>query len=85
MLQAKAIIVDDTVALFGSANFDLRSLFVNFELGVLAHTPADVAAMAAWADDLAARCHEAKPEPRRRRKLFGDIAEDLSRLLAPLL
>jgi len=34
---------------------------------------------------LAARCHEAKPEPRRRRKLFGNIAEDLSRLLAPLL
>ncbi len=85
MLHAKAIIVDDTVALFGSANFDLRSLFVNFALGVLARLPADFDVMATWADDLAARCHEAKPEPRRRRKLFGNIAEDLSRLLAPLL
>ena len=85
MLHAKAVIVDDTVALFGSANFDLRSLFVNFELGVLVYSAPDVAAMTAWADDLAARCPEAKPELHRRQKLFGHIAEDLSRLLAPLL
>ena len=38
-----------------------------------------------WADDLASRCHESKPEGRRRQKFFGNIAEDLSRLLAPLL
>jgi cardiolipin synthase len=34
MLHAKAIVVDERVALIGSANFDLRSLFINFEIGV---------------------------------------------------
>jgi len=85
MLHAKAVIVDGAIGLLGSANFDLRSLFVNFELGVIVHSAPDVAAMTAWADDLANRCHEAKPEGRRRQKFFGNIAEDLSRLLAPLL
>jgi cardiolipin synthase len=85
MLHAKAVVVDGSIGLLGSANFDLRSLFVNFELGVLVHSTVDVAAMTAWVDDLASRCTESKPEGRRRQKFFGNIAEDLSRLLAPLL
>lgn len=84
MLHSKAMIVDDDVALFGSANFDLRSLFVNFEIGVLVHSRPDVLAMKSWATDLAAKCHAPKPE-RRRLKVVSNVAEDLSRLLAPLL
>ncbi len=85
MLHAKAVIVDHAIGLLGSANFDLRSLFVNFEIGVFVHSPADVAAMAAWADDLAGICQEAKLDRKRSQKFFGNVAEDLSRLLAPLL
>ena len=84
MLHSKAMIVDDSVAMFGSPNFDLRSLFVNFEIGVLVHTSAEVLPIKAWARQLAARCHPPKPE-RRRGKLIGNVIEDLSRLLAPLL
>jgi cardiolipin synthase len=85
MLHSKAMIVDDSVALFGSANFDLRSLFVNFEIGVLVHSTADVLAMKAWAMDLARRCHAPKPERKRKGRIWGHVLEDLSRLLAPLL
>jgi cardiolipin synthase len=85
MLHAKAIIVDGRLGLFGSPNFDVRSLFVNFEVGVLAHSPGDMEAMKDWAAGLMAECVEAKPEPNRRRKIFGNVAEDISRLLAPLL
>jgi cardiolipin synthase len=84
MLHSKAMIVDDKVALFGSANFDLRSLFVNFEIGVLVHSRTDVMTMKTWAADLAARCHPPKAE-RKRLRIVGNVAEDLSRLLAPLL
>ena len=84
MLHSKAMIVDDRIGLFGSANFDLRSLFVNFEIGVLVHSLDDVAAMKAWATALAARCHQPKPE-RKRLRVVGNVVEDLSRLLAPLL
>jgi cardiolipin synthase len=85
MLHSKAMIVDDNVALFGSPNFDLRSLFVNFEIGVLVHSKPAVAQIKAWAQDVASRCHPPKVERRRKFQLFSSILEDLSRLLAPLL
>lgn len=85
MLHSKAMIVDDKVALFGSPNFDLRSLFVNFEIGVLVHSATDVSAMKAWAIELAQRCHPPKPERKKRSRFVGNVVEDLSRLLAPLL
>jgi cardiolipin synthase len=85
MLHAKAMLVDDKAAFFGSPNFDLRSLFVNFEIGILVHSAADVAAMKTWATQLMQRCEIAKPERRRRSRFIGNVVEDLSRLLAPLL
>lgn len=85
MMHSKAMIVDDRVALFGSANFDPRSLFVNFEVGVLVHSPADVRAIKSWAEAMVPRCREPKPEKDRKRRIIGTILEDVSRLLAPLL
>jgi len=85
MLHCKAIIVDDSVGLLGSANFDLRSLFVNFEIGVLVHSAPDVLAMKAWATELSSRCHPPKPERKGRSRFMVNMLEDVSRLLAPLL
>jgi cardiolipin synthase len=85
MMHSKAIIVDNRIGMLGSANFDLRSLFVNFEIGVLLYTPTDVAAMKTWAEALMKECRLARPDPRRTSRLFRTIAEDLCRLLAPLL
>jgi len=85
MLHSKAVIVDDCVGLLGSANFDLRSLFVNFEIGVVVHTAADARAMKMWALTLAQQCRELKTEPPKKFRVLGELAEDLSRLIAPLL
>ncbi len=85
MLHSKAMIVDDTIALLGSPNFDLRSLFVNFEIGVLVHSSPDVLAMKRWAAELAQHCSPPKPGRRRRNRIIGNLVEDVSRLLAPLL
>jgi cardiolipin synthase len=85
MMHSKAIIVDDTLALFGSANLDLRSLFVNFEIGVLVHTTPEVEAIRAWADRLMRSCATPPASLARPTRFWGSLAEDLSRLLAPLL
>ena len=45
ILKAKLLIVDGETVLFGSANMDLRSLFVNFEIGLVAYSPAEAAAV----------------------------------------
>jgi cardiolipin synthase len=50
MLHAKLAVVDDDLALAGSANFDSRSLFLNYELMVAFHVPADVRRFADWAE-----------------------------------
>ena len=85
MMHAKAMIVDDRIGLLGSANFDLRSLFVNFEIGVVLLSEPDVRKMRVWAGELVRKCRSFKPRPRRRFRFARDLVEDLSRLLAPLL
>jgi cardiolipin synthase len=82
MLHGKAIVVDDRVTLFGSPNFDLRSLFVNFEVGVFVYTKPEIMAVRAWIDDLLKRC---RVPTATKRHVITSIAEDLCRLLAPLL
>lgn len=85
MMHSKAIIVDERIGLLGSANFDLRSLFVNFEIGIFLYSERDVRAMRVWAGELLRECVEPKRDAHPRNKLLGNIAEDLSRLFAPLL
>ncbi len=82
MLHAKATVIDDRVALIGSSNLDLRSLFVNFEIGVLVYTKAEIDAIRAWVDDLLKECTlPVLVAP----NFLTSVAEDLCRLMAPLL
>lgn len=85
MLHAKAMIIDDQYAVFGSANFDLRSLFVNFEIGIAAYTESDTAPIRRWAGRLLDDCEDYDPAQQRRHPWLGNIAEEIGRLLAPLL
>jgi cardiolipin synthase len=39
LVHSKTATADDTVALFGSANLDVRSFNLNFELSILAYGP----------------------------------------------
>jgi len=48
MLHAKLAVIDDVLALTGSANLDSRSLFLNYELMLAFHDAADVRRFAAW-------------------------------------
>ncbi|MFC4729161.1 cardiolipin synthase [Coralloluteibacterium thermophilus] len=84
MLHTKALLVDEEIALVGSANFDPRSFRLNFELSTL------------WCDrTIAARLAElvladqqaAAELPRRRphQPLRWRLAEAGARLLSPLL
>jgi cardiolipin synthase len=84
MMHSKGMIVDGHVGLLGSANFDMRSLFVNFEIGVFVYSEPEVRAMRAWAEELIGHSRPMAVEQPRRR-LPRNLAEDLSRLFAPML
>jgi cardiolipin synthase len=50
MLHAKLAVIDDALALVGSANLDSRSLFLNYEVMLAFHDAGDVRRFAAWFD-----------------------------------
>jgi cardiolipin synthase len=50
MIHAKAVVVDDAIALAGSANLDARSLFLNFELMAAFYDGGDARRFAEWID-----------------------------------
>ncbi|HYC70039.1 MAG TPA: phospholipase D-like domain-containing protein [Opitutaceae bacterium] len=84
MNHAKVILVDEAVALWGSANLDLRSLFVNFEIGAVTYSAGDAAVVAAFMRDIFVHSRPLAA-PSRNRKFFPVLGEEISRLLAPLL
>ena len=48
MLHAKTVIVDDQYAVVGSANFDMRSLLLNFEVCLVLYSRAEIDAVGNW-------------------------------------
>ena len=74
-LHAKALLMDEDWSTIGTANFDYRSFFINYELNLVAHSPRMNAALASlFQEDL-----EAAREIRQRRwaarPLSGRFAE----------
>jgi cardiolipin synthase len=72
MLHGKLVVVDDTLALAGSANLDARSLFLNYELMVAFHASGDVQRFADWFEQERA---SASPYQAQRPGLVRDVAE----------
>ena len=78
MLHAKAVVIDDAVALAGSVNLDARSLFLSFELMIAFYSPADIETLTEWIDRTFAA---ARPYELRQRTLGAEIGEGLVRWL----
>ncbi|MGB0742935.1 MAG: phospholipase D-like domain-containing protein [Opitutales bacterium] len=85
MLHAKLILADDYIALTGSANIDVRSLFVNFELALVHYTASDIQALSAWAKELEKDCMNYKEAVRDPDFTPSRWSQDLVQLISPLL
>lgn len=85
MMHSKVVLVDGRWAMVGSANFDNRSLHLNFEVGCALHSPALVGQLeAAYEHDL----ESSAPLDQgylARRTLTGRVLDNVCRLLAPTL
>jgi cardiolipin synthase len=84
MLHTKALLVDDSTVLVGSANFDHRSFRLNFEVSVLFEDAAMGAALAQLIEGELASAPRVR-QGRRRSLLGARLPEALARLLSPLL
>jgi cardiolipin synthase A/B len=78
MVHAKAVVVDEAIALCGSLNLDARSLFLNFEVMVAFYDSQDINAVTQWIDG---NFHHLPPHQPSPASLLRDIAEGLVRWL----
>ena len=85
MMHGKLILSDNKLAMTGSANVDMRSLFVNFEVGQLHHTQSDVDQLAKWASELLGNCISYEKATREAINMPSRFTQDLVHLLVPLL
>ncbi|WP_269525401.1 phospholipase D-like domain-containing protein [Coraliomargarita parva] len=85
MLHGKLILADGRVGLVGSANIDMRSLFVNFEIALLHYSPADIREMEAWAAEITEHSIPFKQAVSDQNFMPTKITEDVVHLIAPLL
>jgi cardiolipin synthase len=85
MLHAKLVQADDLVALTSSANIDMRSLFVNFEIAQAHYTSTDIQMLSQWAQNLEADCITYKQAMLEEAFVPSSLSQDLVHLLVPLL
>jgi cardiolipin synthase len=79
MSHAKAVVIDDSLALCGSLNLDSRSLLLNYEAGVVFYGAPQIAWLATWATEQAA---QGKPFEARTPGLLRDLAEGVLLVVA---
>jgi cardiolipin synthase len=82
MVHAKAMLFDHRLAITGTPNLDMRSLYLNFELALFHYTRPEVEKVAAWAAWLQAQSVHLTAE---RPAPFRLWAEHLCQIVAPLL
>ncbi|MGZ3693322.1 MAG: phospholipase D-like domain-containing protein [Bdellovibrionota bacterium] len=81
MIHAKAVLIDHSLALLGSLNFDMRSLLINYELGFFIYDEATIEAVFRWAEPLMA---ESSREVSRQ-NFWRDLIEGAGRVIGPVL
>jgi cardiolipin synthase len=81
MLHAKAVLVDDELAIVGSANFDMRSLFLDYEIALFFRSPSEVSELSAWFEATLESCSFGPPRSGSPRA----AVEAILRLLSPLV
>ncbi len=81
MVHAKVVLMDDTTATIGSANMDMRSLFLNYEVALFLHSKPEITATEHWIDELSASARTGVREVGALRDMF----EGVVRMVGPLL
>ena len=84
-LHAKNICVDGEVASVGSANFDMRSFYLNFEANAFIYDAAEVYKLESIFQSDMSDCDELTKLKYQNRSFWIRFKESISRLLSDLL
>ena len=84
-LHSKGMIVDDKVLCYGTANMDIRSFALNFEVNATIYDAVKAQEMVAIFKEDLKKCKRITRDVYTGRRLIVRIKEQVSRLLSPLL
>jgi cardiolipin synthase A/B len=85
LLHTKAITVDGRIAVIGSVNIDMRSLWLNFEISLFIYDQAGAARVRALQEDYLRESVDLHPRAWLQRPATARVAEGVLRLLGPML
>lgn len=85
LLHAKCVLIDKHVALLGSVNLDMRSIWLNFEITIVVSDPVFCQKISETIDNYNAASDTLDPVRWRNRSFGRKIFENATRLLSPLL
>ena len=85
MLHAKTLIVDDELAMFGSANYDIRSFNLNFELNLFVHAEEAIRQVRDLQQHYIERSRQATETDWNTHTLIGRLKVNMAKLFSPLL
>ena len=83
-LHSKVLIIDEDIGVVGSSNVDIRSFFLNFELGVFLYGRKEIDALAMGFETDLSFAAELDPSTFGRRPKLVRLLEDTSRIFSPL-
>jgi cardiolipin synthase len=85
LLHTKSIAVDGEVALFGTANFDMRSLWLNYEVSMLVHAGSFAGEVRALQQRYIEASRPLSLLPWEKRPILDRLMVSVMRLMSPLL
>jgi cardiolipin synthase len=85
MIHSKTMLVDDELTLIGSANMDMRSFRLNFEVHTLMHDRTLTETLEARFEQDRANCRQLRLEQWIRRPWHHRLREGAARLVSPIL
>lgn len=74
VVHAKVVLIDEEVAYVGSANFDFRSFFLNYELTVGIFNKSKTQEVAAWFESIQQRCDAGIAKDTWRSRFLGTVS-----------
>jgi len=81
MIHSKVVMIDQSLAILGSANFDMRSLLLIYELGLMIYSEETLKAVENWLQAIKLKTVRGIPKS----NFFRDLAEGIGRVIGPVL
>jgi cardiolipin synthase len=82
MVHAKVLLFDDNIAVTGSPNLDMRSMYLNYEIALFHYSRSEIERTEHWMGQLIDESEQLRYEPVG---IVKEWAENLSIMVSPLL